>query len=284
MSTCLLAVVGDLVEDVVVWLDGPVEHGTDTSAQIFRSLGGSAANVAMAADVPTRFIGSVGADPLGEALVAQLRGRGVEVVAQRGGRTGTVVVLVEPGGERTMAPDRAASAELDPPDADALEGVRVLHVPAYGLAGGRTAATIHGLLATAAHRGLAVTLDASSTSVLRGLGVDRFRHLVEQVRPCVLFANADEARLLCLVQSPVPGVTVLVKDGPRPTLVLADGSPAVRVAVPPVPDVRDSTGAGDAFAAGYLSAMLRGRGVEQCVAHAHATAATVLTHPGAGPR
>src|SRR6478735_7210944 len=111
--TGLVSVVGDLVEDVVVWVDGPVEHGTDNPATVRRAPGGSAANVAAAvarAGGRARFVGRVGDD--GDGLVARLIADGVEALVQRGGRTGTVVVLVEPEGERTMFPDRAASADL----------------------------------------------------------------------------------------------------------------------------------------------------------------------------
>lgn len=280
--TGLLAAVGDLVEDVVVWLDGPLEHGTDTGCRVFRSPGGSAANVAAAAEVPARFLGCVGDDPLGDALVAQLRDRGVEVHVQRRGRTGTVVVLVEPGGERTMAPDRAAAADLEPLPPGVLDGVAVLHVPAYGLIGGRTAGTVRDLVAVAARRGVAVSMDASSVAVLRQLGPAAYVALVEQVRPRLLFANAEEAQLLGLAQRPPTGVTVLVKDGPRPTTVLGPDGSATRVPVPAVAGVRDSTGAGDAFAAGYLSATLAGEPAHACVARGHRLAAAVLDRPGAG--
>ena len=67
----MLAVVGDLVEDIVVWVGEPVRAATDTAAQVFRSRGGSAANVAAlsAGLVPTRFIGRVGPDAAGSSVV-----------------------------------------------------------------------------------------------------------------------------------------------------------------------------------------------------------------------
>jgi sugar/nucleoside kinase (ribokinase family) len=279
-----LAVVGDLVEDVVVWPDGPVQRGTDTPARVFRSRGGSAANVAVAAAalVPTRFLGCVGTDPLGDRLLAELIRAGVEARVQRRGRTGSVVVLVDVDGERTFLPDRAAAADLDALPADALDDVAVLHVPAYGLHGGRTAATVRALLDVAARRGVPVSLDASSWAVLRAIGVEQVRALVEQVRPLVLFANVDEARELELQRRPLPATTLVLKDGARPTTVLERGE-RLEIAVPPVEGVRDSTGAGDAFAAGWLSAMIEGQGPRERVERAHALARQVLTSPGAGP-
>ena len=283
MRPCL-AVVGDLVEDVVVWPDGPVRTGSDTPARVFHSRGGSAANVAGAAAalVPARWIGCVGPDPLGDRLLADLAGAGVDVRAQRRGRTGTIVVLVDPDGERTFLPDRGAAGELGDVDPAELDGAAVLHVPAYGLLGGRTAVSVHALLTTAADRGVPVSLDASSWAVLRAYGLEAYRELVLRVRPVALFANADEARELELLTRPLAGVRVVIKDGPRPTTVLdADGT-RLQVPVDPVDGVRDSTGAGDAFAAGWLSARMDGLGARERVERGHALARQVLTSPGAG--
>ena len=279
-----LAVVGDLVEDVVVWPDGPVRTGTDTPSQVFHSRGGSAANVAAAAAarVPTRWLGCVGADPLGDRLLAELASAGVEVRAQRRGRTGTIVVLVAPDGERTFLPDRGAAGELHDVDPGELDDVAVLHVPAYGLLGGRTAASVHALLGTAAERGVPVSLDASSWAVLRAYGLEAYRELVLRVRPVALFANADEARALDLLDRPLAGVRVVTKDGPRPTTVLEADGRRLRVPVDPVDGVRDSTGAGDAFAAGWLSARMEGLGARERVERGHSLARQVLTSPGAG--
>ena len=283
MRSCL-AVVGDLVEDVVVWPDGPVRTGTDTPARVFHSRGGSAANVAVAAAalVPTRWLGCVGPDPLGDRLLVELQDAGVEVRAQRRGRTGTIVVLVDPDGERTFLPDRGAAGELDAVDPAELDGVAVLHVPAYGLLGGRTATSVHALLDTAAARGVAVSLDASSWAVLRAYGLEAYRELVLRVRPVVLFANADEARELDLRTRPLEGVRVVRKDGPRPTTVVEADGTRLQVPVEPVDGVRDSTGAGDAFAAGWLSARMEGLGARARVERGHVLARQVLTSPGAG--
>jgi sugar/nucleoside kinase (ribokinase family) len=270
--------VGDLVEDVVVWPSGPVRHGSDTPSRVVRARGGSAANVAAAAApyVPSRFFGCVGADPLGDRLLASLTAAGVEVRAQRRGRTGTVVVIVDSDGERTFLTDRAAAADLGRLPPAELDGVGLLHVPAYGLDGGRTGVTVRALLADAAARGLPVSLDASSWAVLRA--IDDVVDVVRRVRPLVLFANADEARELPL---PLPGTTVVVKDGARPTTVLLAGGGTLEVPVPAVDGVRDSTGAGDAFAAGWLSATMEGRDGTACVQRAHELARSVLATPGA---
>jgi len=270
----MLAVVGDLVEDVVAWLDGPLRSGTDNPARVFRSRGGSAANVAVLAarSVPTRFIGRVGDDPLGDQLVAALIAGGVDARVQRRGRTGSIVVLVDTDGERTMLPDRGASAELADVPAGWLDDVAVLHVPAYGFP------QVNEFVETAVDKGIPVTVDASSTAVLESLGVEVFLERIEAIRPSVLFANADEAAMLGF--SSIDGVLV-VKNGPHPTRVIEPGGRTTDVPAQPVSNVRDSTGAGDAFAAAYLVAMIEGNPPVECARRGHQLASVVLKTPGA---
>lgn len=283
----VLCVVGDLVEDIVVWAGEPLRSATDTAARVFRARGGSGANVAALAapQVATRFIGRIGTEAAGEALVADLVSRGVDVRVQRAGRTGTVVLLVDADGERTMFPDRGASAMLSGVDAAWLDGVAWLHVPAYGFEREPMRGEVVRLAALARRGGARVSLDASSTGLIAGLGVDLALQLVREVAPDVLFANEAEAELLgiagggTVAASVAP--TVVVKHGPLPTDVIEAGALAARVDVAPVPGIRDLTGAGDAFAAGFLAATLTGADAAAACLAGHASAASVLTNPGA---
>jgi sugar/nucleoside kinase (ribokinase family) len=283
----VLAVVGDLVEDIIVWAGEPVRMATDTAAQVFRARGGSAANVAaLAAEhVPTRFIGRVGTDAAGEALVAELTARGVDVRVQRQGRTGTVVLLVDADGERTMFPDRGASPALEQVDDRWLDGVAWLHVPAYGFEREPMRAEVVRLAALARTAGARVSVDASSTGLLAGIGVDVALDLIRGAAPEVLFANESEAELLGLAGGGAVAAsvaqTVVVKHGPLPTDVIDAGRLVARVDVAPVPGIRDLTGAGDAFAAGFLAATLQGADAAAACLAGHAAAASVLMSPGA---
>jgi sugar/nucleoside kinase (ribokinase family) len=282
----VLGVVGDLVEDVVVWFTGELRHATDNPARITRCRGGSAANVAAMAAMlatPTRFIGRVGSDPTGTALVEELVALGVDVRTQRGGRTGTVVVLVDPTGERTMFPDRASAAELARVSADCLDSVRVLHATSYSFAAEPTASTTMELLATARAAGIAVSLDASSTGVLEDVGLAHYLEVVDAIRPTIFFANTQEADLLDLSRPQFGASITVIKDGPHPTVLRDPSGVSTSVAVPRLDGVRDSTGAGDAFSAGFLSAYLSGRDPAEAVVAGHAMARTLLRSPGATP-
>jgi sugar/nucleoside kinase (ribokinase family) len=254
MLVCVLAAVGDLVDDIVVRLDGPINVASDTAARVERRRGGSAANVAVMAVTlsgAARFLGQVGDDATGRTLCDELSGHGVDVTHVRiAGHTGSIVVLVDPAGERSFLTDAGDSRQLSDPSPEWIDGVDVLHVPLYSLAGGPIAGTSATLIEWAYQRGIAVSIDLSSVAVIDQLGATDVRARLDVLAPTVVFANADEARALG-IDGAVAGAITIVKRGPGPARVLLpDGSASDVAAGARIEG--DTTGAGDAFAAGVL--------------------------------
>jgi len=233
----VLCCIGDLVEDVVVRLSSDIAAGSDTQASIVRRRGGSAANVAVAAvscGLDVRFIGRVGSDAIGAALVEELRSKGVDPRVQSKGRTGTIVVLVDPDGERSMLPDRAAATGLTEIDAVDLEDVEWLHVPAYSLVVEPLGSATKQAIDTVRRSGAAISIDASSVAIITEMGVDKFKGMLEELRPDVVLCNADEGAALGVSESKgLPGVDVaIVKAGRAPAIGYAH-SPSTMSETPP---------------------------------------------------
>ncbi|MDQ6900441.1 MAG: carbohydrate kinase family protein [Candidatus Dormibacteraeota bacterium] len=249
----LICTFGDLLLDVVVRLDGPLVPDDDALAQTRVSAGGQAANVAAWAAAlggRARYIGKRGADLAGRLVAEELTRRAVEVVGPVTGRTGVVVSVVEVEGARSMASDRGSAAELTPAEFEPtwVENCDWLHISGYALTRGRLAATALAAATLARGAGARISVDASSWTVIRDVGPQLFRTRLEELRPTVIFATEKE--LQALGDQPWPGASVVVKRGSRGCTVLGAG---VRRDLPAVPAaVIDSTGAGDAFAAGYL--------------------------------
>lgn len=289
----MLGVIGDVVQDVVVWMEEPLRPATDTKSSIVMARGGSAANVAAFAGprFPTRFIGCVGDDIGGYAVGKELEARGVDVKVQTRDITGMIVVLIDGSGERTMFPSRGASGLLERIDDHWLEGVELLHVTGYSLQGDPTAASV----IDAAHRvkasGGQLSLDISSTGMIDLYGIDRFKSLVVDLEPDFISANADETRFLDLVDEAgmapghfleqVPSAVLLARAGSSPTKILNSEGEIASVAVQPSENVRDMTGAGDAFNAGFLTEWMVSKDVVKACESGHALARKVLSFPGA---
>jgi len=286
----VLCTIGDLIEDVVVWLNGELKDqiniGSDNDSIIVRTRGGSAANVAMFGALngtSSRFIGQVGNDNLGEQLCASLRQSGVDVCTVAEGRTGSIVVIVQPNGERTFLTDRGVASELSLFDASYLAGVSVVHVPTYSLALDPLATTAVQYMRAARAAGSLISIDASSTSVLRDYGIDRYAELIALIGPDVFLCNNDEAALLNINSAhPMPGAALtVIKRGALPVTAITGSGNVTEVATPSVANIIDTTGAGDAFAAGFLPAYSSSRDIAEAITLGNSIAAQVLRSPGA---
>jgi sugar/nucleoside kinase (ribokinase family) len=285
-----VVVVGDLMVDVVARLSGPLAHRSDTPARIERHGGGSAANVAAwlaAAGVPVTFAGRAGDDAAGHEAITELEASGVQARVALDPRrpTGTCLVLVEPGGERTMVPGAGANDGLEPTD---LPEGEHLHLAGYTLLReGSRAAGLHAL-AQARERGMTISLDPSSAAPLAAAGAAAF--LAWAGRLDLIVPNVDEALVLSSELEAEPAAMDLAAAATEVVVTLgaggaiwSDGATVRRHAAHDVAVV-DTTGAGDAFVAGLLSAWRPGADPTAALEAACALAARAVGQPGARPR
>jgi sugar/nucleoside kinase (ribokinase family) len=235
-----LTTLGDLLLDVIVRLEQPLVPGDDQVAVTSSGAGGQAANVAAwaaALGAEARFVGRCGDDAAAEIVTRALREHGVDVVGPAGGRTGVVVSLAF-GGDRTMASDRGVAPELEPHDLDpAWFDCEVLHIAGYSLLREPIATASVAAAGFAREHGARVTVDVSTWTLVD----DAFRARVREVAPDIVFATEVERDALGALDT-----SWVLKRGARGLEV--DGRAYDSLAV----DVVDTTGAGDALAAGYL--------------------------------
>jgi ribokinase len=285
-------VVGDVATDVVAVLSGTPAPGSDRPAAIRSRGGGAGANVAVhlaQLGVPVVLAGCIGDDAAGAGLAAELGAAGVQLALRTvaGAATGTIVSLVEPDGQRSMLADRGANLALRPEDVPAPPPDGHLHLSGYTLLdpGPRTAGLA--ALDAAVAAGCTVSVDPASTGPLAAYGVDRW--LADTAAATVLLPNDDEARLLTGCTGPADAARALAERHAVVAVSLgADGALwATREVLVHRPAhaavVVDTTGAGDAFAAGLLAAWLSTPGVDPAAAldAGLARAAAVVRRPGA---
>lgn len=231
---------GDLLLDVIVSLDAPLVPGDDQVAETRMGAGGQAANVAAWAaslGAEARFVGKRGDDDAGELAARELRSHGVEISGPVEGRNG-VVVSIASAGDRTMASDRGTSPSLRPDELEpAWFDCDALHLSGYSLLREPIAfAALRGA-ELAREAGARISVDLSSWTLID----NRFRDRLRELAPDLVFANVRERDELGELDA-----SWIVKRGAAGVLVDGEAFPAV--ATDPV----DTTGAGDALAAGFL--------------------------------
>jgi len=267
-----IVTLGDLLLDVVVRPSRPPERATDVPGSIEFRVGGAAANTARCVarlGGRSALICAIGRDGWGRRLLEAVAAEGVVVRAVSArAATGRLVAIVDPGGERSFITQRGAADDIAAADIRPawLRGAGALHVSAYVLfsepgGGGADRAAELAHLA-----GAMVSVDLSSHGPMRSLGREAVWARVAAIAPEVIFGNREEAATLSggrgwrraealLELAPI----VVVKMGAEGCRVLwRDAGAVARLDVATSPMlVADTTGAGDAFAAGFLLALLR---------------------------
>ena len=260
------------------------------------SSGGSAANtcaVAAALGARVGYLGKVAADPLGQVFAHDIRAAGVRLPTtplEGGEPTARCLILVTPDGQRTMNTFLGAAVHFAEADVDAaaVAGAGILYLEGY-LFDPPAAQAAFRAAARAAHaagRRVALTL-SDPFCVHRHRGA--FREFV-RTETDILFAN--EAEVLALYETEdfaeaerlaASEVSLAALTRSERGSVLLSGGARHEIAAAPAAVV-DTTGAGDAYAAGVMAALARGLPLPECGRWGSVAAAEVIGHFGARPQ
>jgi len=248
------------------------------------SLGGSAGNTirAMARlGCDVGFIGKVGRDKTGDFFVQALENLGVEPIVLRGTeRSGKCVSLISPDGERTMVTHLGAALEFAAPEIEPgiFEGYDCLYVEGYLV---QNHDLIRAAVRTAKECGLQVAIDLASFNIVAE-NLEFLRSLVKEYVD-IVFANEEEAKTFTCEAEPLNALQAIsematlavVKIGTRGALI-KQGGEVVHVGIMAAAKRVDTTGAGDFYAAGFLSGLCDGLSLRQCGTIGAVTAGKVI--------
>ncbi|CDG65230.1 MAG: ribokinase [Methanobacterium sp.] len=256
---------------------------------IHESCGGSAANTIIGLSrlgLTTGFLGKIASDRQGNLLLENLKREGVDtrgVIRDPSGRSGNVQGFVDPHGQRALYVDPGVNDEITLPEInqDYLSNTRLIHLSSFV---GKSIHVQEELLDTLSSQ-VKVSMDPGMIYASKGL------EFMEKLlsRTDILLLNQKELELLTPSINQEKGkinalldygIEILViKQGAKGCLV-TDGDESHFHEAFQV-DCQDTTGAGDAFNAGFLYGYLRGKGIEKAAHIGNYVASRCIMRPGA---
>jgi sugar/nucleoside kinase (ribokinase family) len=315
-ATIDIVAMGDAIVDVIASCDDDflVAHGLpkgsmqlltpEQADELYSAMGvaremsgGSAANsmagiAAMGGSAA--FIGQVAEDQLGLIFEHDMHALGVRFDTPPlldGPPTGRCLILVTPDGQRTMNTCPGASHELssDALDRDLIASASILFLEGYLFGPDKPRAAMMEAIKIAHSAGRKVAFTLSESVCIAGRK-DSFGRMIDSGGVDILFANEDEALQLtgrtdlksAMVELSIKVPTLVITKGSEGAIAIQNGE---RISIPaaPVSDVVDTTGAGDLFAAGFLTARCKGASLERCLWTGALAAGEVIQHYGARP-
>jgi len=258
--------IGDVMLDVVIRINTEVNYGSDTPAKISTHGGGAAANVASwlaFSNHEVQLVSRVGDDPAGTAVMAELDKLGVQhgnIVIQ-GAQTGVVAVLVDKTGERTMFPESGANSGLNLSDLPALENVSAVYLSGYSLLNPASTTGVVAMVNAITSAKIPIIFDPASVGTMNHVGLASVKNILPRMDIVIL--NEEEAFYLTgrsdiqlalkELNELVP--IVVIKRGSQGAIAIKRDLDSVEVSAKSA-NVIDTTGAGDAFAAGFIGSWI----------------------------
>lgn len=298
----------ELIEELGLNRGGMTLVDTERAEELYAAMraakeisGGSAANTlaGMAAlGAQCAFIGQVAQDQLGAVFAHDIRAVGVDFDTPPrpvggGGNppTARCLIFVSPDGERTMNTFLGASQFL-PPAAlkeSVIASAAILYLEGYLWDPEEPRSAMRRAIEVAREAGRKVAFTASESFVIDRHG-DDFRALMDEGQIDILFVNEHELASLTGTKDFEAGVAqvsakvpVLVATRSAAGAIAVAHGERAEVAAEPIDRVVDTTGAGDLFAAGFLTGHARGESLERCLRMGAICAAEIISHYGARP-
>ncbi|OCJ66560.1 hypothetical protein A6U97_25770 [Agrobacterium tumefaciens] len=289
-----ILIIGDIMLDVIVKPSGPIVLGSDRQARIETHAGGSAANQAawvahFGGDVT--FVAKVGRNDVASHQATFVKSGVTPILAvDESADTGVLITLVDPDGQRSFLTDRAANQNLDVGDLpdSILDQVAILHLSGYSFFSTRSRAAVSDIVRRAKAKGVLITVDPGSAGFLAEGNCVEFFEWTKDASVC--FPNSDEARVLAGSEQPDVQRRVLndhyplviIKRGELGAEACVAGKVLVKLSAPKV-EVVDTTGAGDAFLAGFLTALSKKQSLETALSAAIEAGSTATINFGGRP-
>jgi ribokinase len=252
--------------------------------------GGNASNVAVTfarQGLHASYMWALGLDPASHTILAELDNEGVDtrhVVQDEKYQAGYSTILLSNNGERTILNYRGIAANADgaPLDLDVIKDFDWVYPSSLAFAGVELLAKI---VTIAKENGVKVMLNPAGPELA---SPSKLKHILEDID--VLCVNKEEMQLLAEGQTLDELVrhaanlcdVVIISDGPR-GVIATDGKTVVTAGMYEDVPVVDRTGAGDAFASGFLSQWVQGKTLEESIIFASANSTSVVTKIGAKP-
>lgn len=296
MSSHILCI-GDVMLDVVTKIKvmpNAINYGSDTESEISTHGGGAAGNVASwitCTGSQSTIVGHVGKDSAGAALQSEFDAFGVHHhnLAIANAHTGVVVVLVDPTGERTMFPDNGANSGLTIEDLPDLEPFNAVYLSGYSPLDPASRSGVLAMAKKIKSAGLTIYFDPASVGGMKA--VEKSEILDWLTHFDVLLLNEEEAEYLSEKSHHHEALdflgnlvgTVVIKLGAHGAIARDHSGKTEKVAAM-TSQVVDTTGAGDAFAAGFISEFEKTGDLATSLAKARDVAAHCVAILGARPR
>jgi sugar/nucleoside kinase (ribokinase family) len=267
--------IGDLMLDVTVKVPSKLIEGREIRSEIFIQGGGAAANVATwltHQNINAYMVTRTGADLAGEMLLADLAKHKVEYSPAKVSdkATGTVVVLVDGDGERTMYPDSGANAGLSPNDLPNLTEITAAYLSGYSLLNQVSRPGVLAIIKELKSKSIPIFFDPSTVGIMAEAPLAELEKWISEMSALVL--NEEEAQYLTGKSNPLEAIElllnlvemVIIKRGSRGAIGKKRGMDLINIPATQIVAV-DSTGAGDAFMAGVIGNYYPAENLEKAI-------------------